>query len=451
MSELTLEETNEFRKEFLSNPTNKILQNVLSKNDLTKMAINREVMQLDHSLISQKTNPRVKVTNQKSSGRCWMFAALNVIRRKMMDKYNLPEDFELSQSYLFFWDKIERMNYNLECIIENHMLPVDDRLISGLMSDPVADGGQWDMMVNLIRKYGVVPKSVFTESHHSSSSRTMNALFKTKFRETALRIKEFMMEGNLVKAWEYRKVFNKFVYNTLCKLIGTPPTNFTWKYLDKNGGRHVMNVQSPQQFFTEHVPFDLDDYVCVINDPREGHGYYKLYTVNCLNNVIGGQPVKYLNVPMEDLKQITLNSLRNKEAVWFGCDVGKERLDNMMIKGVKEYGELLGTDFSMSRADRLNSGESLMTHAMVFSGFNEVQTVEGGTTIGMWEVENSWGKTSGKDGYYLMSDEWFDEYMYEVVVHRKYATQEMLDVNDSDAEMQIMQELPLWDPMGALA
>ena len=445
--ELTREQLQKYREEFDANPNNKVFQNTISANDIRKLAVNREQEAIDQHTFSKQTEPRVNVTNQKSSGRCWMFAALNIMRREMIKKYNLSPDFELSQSYLFFWDKLERLNYNLECIIKTSNEPVDSRVVSKIMEDPVADGGQWDMFVNLVRKYGVVPKSVFGESHHSSNSGVMNSLFKMKFRQAALQIRELMRKPDgEVKAREYKEQFNQFMYNTLSKMIGTPPTNFTWEYTNKDKEYHRLEVESPQKFFEEQVPFNLDDYVCVINDPRSGHDYYKLYTVQYLGNIEGGQPVKYLNVPMEDMKSITLKSLKGDDAVWFGCDVGKERIDELMSVNIKEYGNLFNTSFAMSREDRLNSGESQMTHAMVFSGFNSYE-VDGKEVVNRWEVENSWGKRGDHGGYYTMTDEWYDMYMYEVVVKKEYVTPEMTNA----LEQEDMTVLPLWDPMGALA
>jgi bleomycin hydrolase len=376
-----------------------------------------------------------------------MFAALNVMRREVIKRYNLPPDFELSQSYLFFWDKLERMNYNLESIIQTAGREIDDRTVATILNDPVADGGQWDMFVNLVNKYGVVPKSVFGETFHSGNSAAMNALFKTKFRQAALTIRSLVNQENGMEiARKYKDEFNEFVFSTLCKLLGTPPTNFVWEYVDKAKQYHRTNIRSPQDFLKDIVSVNLDDYVCIINDPRSGHGYYKLYTVEFLGNVVGGHPIRYLNVPIEDMQKSTLASLMDNNVVWFGCDVGKERLDEIMSLDIKEYGQLLGTTFDMTKESRLRTGESQMTHAMVFSGFNAINVGEQ-LVVTRWEVENSWGKKPETNGYYIMTDAWFREYMYEVVIHKKYATQQMLDALTSE-EMKV---LPLWDPMGALA
>lgn len=445
--ELTLTYIEELRNSFRSDSNNRVIQNALSKNDIREMAINRNQVSIENNIFSNQVEPRVAVTNQKSSGRCWMFAALNVLRRELIKKYNLPNDFELSQTYLFFWDKLERMNYNLECIIQTADRNIDDRTVSTILNDPVADGGQWDMFVNLIKKYGIVPKSVYGETFHSSNSGAMNALFKTKFRQTAIYIRDILKKENGIEyARKCKHEFNKFAFNTLCKLLGTPPNNFIWEYVDKSKQYQRLYVKSPQEFFRDVLSVNLDDYVCIINDPRSDHEYYKLYTVEFLGNVVGGQPIRYLNVPIEVMENVTLASLMDNNVVWFGCDVGKERLDEIMSLDIKQYGDLLNTSFDMTKEERLETGESQMTHAMVFSGFNLID-LNGQKIVTRWEVENSWGKRAETNGYYIMTNEWFYEYMYEVVVHKKYATQHMLDSLAS----QEVTTLPLWDPMGALA
>lgn len=445
---ITLQQIQNYQNQFNDDPTNIVLQNVISKNKFPDLALNRTQANTNQHIFSNKTEPRVSVTNQKSTGRCWMFAGLNIIRREIIKKYNLPTDFELSQSYLFFWDKLERINYNLECIIDSSELNINDRLVNTILNDPLCDGGQWDMFVNLIKKYGVVPKSVYGESFHTSNSGGLEVLFKRKFREASLKLRKLVNEeSGLNKAREFKEEFMQFTYNTLCKLFGTPITsNFVWEFVDKDDKYHRHTFDSPQQFYSNNVDLDLDDFVCLINDPRSEHEYYKLYTVKYLGNIVGGKQVKYLNVPVQDMKNATLQSLNGNDAVWFGCDVGKELCDNLMSINVKQYDNLLNTTFSMTKEDRLNTTESAMTHAMVFSGYNTYET-NGEQVVDRWEVENSWGKKGNNNGYYTMTDEWFDEYMYEVVVHKKYVNKE---INDAYNQTEIT-ELPLWDPMGALA
>nr|QBK92968.1 MAG: aminopeptidase [Pithovirus LCPAC403] len=448
MSEhISPEKLGQFKAKFENNAWNRVMQNVISKNNIEDLVINRDQVSKDQKIFSKQLEPRVKVTDQKASGRCWLFAALSVVRRKVIKKYNLDPGFELSQSYLFFWDKLEKMNFNLECIMELHELDINSRLVNKILCDPVSDGGQWDMFVNLVHKYGVVPKSAFDETYHSDNSRSMNSLLITKFKEAALKVRALMKKSEK-EARKYKEDFIQFVYDTLRKMLGTPPTHFVWEYIDKDKKYYRVEVNSPQQFFSENVSLILDDYVCLIHDPRSEHNYYKLYTVQYLGNVLGGHPVKYLNVPIESMKDVTLASLKGDDAVWFGNDVGKEKFNKVMRCGIKQYGELLGTTFNMSKEDRLNTGDSVMTHAMVFSGFNLVKS-ERKEFVSRLEVENSWGKKFGDDddGYYTMSIDWFTEYVYEVVIHKKYATSEMMTALES----KNITVLPPWDPYGALA
>ncbi len=464
-----------FSIKFEKNPTNKVLQNIISKNAIDELAINRDQVSSSHETFSKQVEPHVKVTNQNKAGTCWLYAGLNLLRREVIKKYNLELDFELSQSHLLFFHKLECLNYNLESIITTFDLDVNDRLINRIMTDPADDGGQWSMFINLVRKYGVVPKSVFNDTYHSTNSWSMTDMLIRKFKETALKIRETLHRGKIYQARlqrddeefkslnaerlndvrMYKENFNKFAYDSLRKMLGTPPTNFLWEYIDKDKRHHCVNVASPQKFFLDHVTFNLDDYMCLIHDPRAGHKYYKIYTVEYLNNMSDGDTIKYLNVPMLDMKAVTLESLKCDEVVWFGCDVGKQKNGKIMSYDIKQYGELFGTTFSMNKADRLNSGDSAMNHAMIFSGYNAVDAyiykdnpAHDFQTITRWEVENSWGKKECEDGYYTLSNDWFNEYVFEVIINKKYATNKMLKSYKDDGNIIT---LPIWDPFGSLA
>jgi bleomycin hydrolase len=464
--EIDSEYTQKCHELFEHEPNSKLMQNILTQNAIVDLMIDRERdVNVEKHMFNTLVTPKVSTTNQKSSGRCWLFAALNVIRRKMIEEYNLPDDFEFSQSYLFFWDKFERLNFNMECIIETAVgeneQPVDSRIVCRLLEDPTCDGGQWDMVINLIQKYGLVPKSVYPESHHSKASRQMNNIFTRKFRQVAMKIREVLESENVSgknKVDEARKLkdeFNQWTYSTLCKLLGTPPKDFVWRYKDSKDKIHETHRMTPQQFYKEKVQekFNLDNYVCIINDPRREHPYYKRYTVQYLGNVVGGKPTEYLNVPIEELKNLAYKSIKDNEVVWFGCDVGKSRYDQTMDTLLVNAGLALNTDLNMTKEERLKSGESLMTHAMVFSGLNEVRELSelsekpNNTKVDRWQVENSWGSKGQTKGFYDMTTEWFDEFVYEVVVHKKHLTDKMKTALSSNQ----VTVLPLWDPMGALA
>lgn len=426
------------------NKKDKILENVISNNSIANLSIVRSKCQSFNPVYNVNVTPHLKVTNQKSSGRCWLFAALNVLRREICNKYKL-DNFEFSQSYLFFWDKLERMNYNLECILRTKEENTDSQLVQHLLNDPTCDGGQWDMIVNLVNKYGLVPKSAYQETHHSSNSRELNAILKKKFREYAYNLR-ITSDSNL------KEKYLEETYDILCKFLGVPPDNFEWEFIDKSKSYHKIQNLSPNSFYKEYVNFNLDDYVCLIHDPREEHPFNKIYTVKYLGNVFDGKKVKYLNLSIDRIKELTLQTLKKNEAVWFGCDVGKSlNRDNcaMDLQQTDQLG-LLGINFNLDKEQRLKYRDSLMTHAMVFTGANVIENhncLDDKTKINGWEVENSWSARGPNDGYYYMSDEWFDEYVYEIAINKNLLNQAEIEMLNGDFN----KELPPWDPMGALA
>ena len=252
------------------------------------------------------------ITNQKSSGRCWIFAALNVARREVIDKYKL-KDFEFSQNYLFFWDKLERINYNLNRIIETKEQNIESEIVRHILGDPLCDGGQWDMIVNLVEKYGLVPKSCYQESFHSSRSAEMNNILQKLFRKSAYKLR---LSNDPYKD---KKIIMGNVYKLLCKFLGTPPKEFEWEYYDKNNKYHKLKKTTPLNFYKDYVDFKFKDYVCVINDPRKKNPYNQLYTVKYLGNVEDGNRVLYLNVEINKIKELIEKSISDNKAVWFGC------------------------------------------------------------------------------------------------------------------------------------
>ena len=421
--------------------SNLILTNIISSNAINKLYNNNDRVKSYDPLYNVSVTPHLKVTNQKSSGRCWLFAALNVIRREVVKKYDLV-DFELSQNYLFFWDKFERINFNLNSIIETKDLDVNDRLVQHILSDPLCDGGQWDMIANLVNKYGLVPKSVYQESYHSSNSREMNGILQKKFREYAMNLRKSESPKKLLKEYMME------VYRLLCYFLGEPPSEFTWEYKNKKNEHYKRCGLTPLSFYKNMIPFNFDDYVCVINDPRKEHPYNNKYSIKYLGNVLNGNDITYLNLPINRVKSLVLKSLKDNNAVWYGCDVGKFLNKNVcsMSEENTNYLGLLNIDFNMTKEERLNYKDSLMTHAMVITGVN-MDNEDNENTFNYWEVENSWSKVGPKDGYYSMTDTWFDEYVYEVAINKKYLNKEELDILSKDYKMIFDP----WDPMGSLA
>ncbi|KAG5900093.1 hypothetical protein JTB14_016062 [Gonioctena quinquepunctata] len=441
-----------FRKQFFAEEKNVLAQNVCSRVDPFDVALSRKVLAETQHVFNHKIEAEGKpVTNQKSSGRCWLFAALNVIRLPFIKQLNL-EDFEFSQGHLFFWDKIERCNFFLNTIVETARRneAVDGRLVSFLLNDPTTDGGQWDMVVNLINKHGLMPKKNFPESFSCESSLKLNALLKSKLREYAKAIRDLVLKGASdgdINSLIQDQMSN--IYRVVGICLGIPNDTFTWTYYDKNKAFHSIGPITAKEFYEQHVKlvFNIDDKVCLVTDPRPTNDYSKVYTVDCLGNMIGGRRCIYNNQPVELLLELTKKSIIDGEAVWFGCEVSKRFAAKQGIQDLKahEFPLVFGIDIqtTLSKADRLLYGESSMTHAMVFTA---VSTNEQGEEVVKLRVENSWGEDRGEKGYLIMTSDWFKEFTFEVVVDKKYVPQEVLDVFNQEPIV-----LPAWDPMGTLA
>ena len=437
---ITDEQIQALRKAFDANPANKVAQNAVTSVQLPSLALNRSIIQDTANTFSTKLDDW-KVTSQKSSGRCWLFAALNLFRVGAMKKMNV-KNFEFSQAHIHFWDKFERSNHLLEAMIDTADRPVDDRTIHFLLSDPIGDGGQWNMAMNLIEKYGLVPKSVYPESHTSSATRWMNMELKNILRSSACELRAILNNGgSLEEARAHKEKRVSDIWNMLCIHLGTPPTSFDWQWRDKDDKFHRKGEMTPKQFASEYVDIDWRNYVCIVNDPR--NVYYQTYTVDYLQNVAGGPPVVYLNVPSEEMKAVTQKLLEDGVPVWMGCDVGKEmdRKGGYWDADLFNVSGLYGVEYGMDKENRLRHGQTMMTHAMLFTG---VDVVNGKPR--RWRVENSWGEDSGQKGYYTMNDSWYDEYMFEIAAPKEYLTEKMLAGLESEPIV-----LPAWDPMGSLA
>ena len=385
-----------------------------------------------------------KVADQKRSGRCWMFAALNTMRHSMREKLHMKDDFELSQNYTFFWDKLEKSNYFLENVLQTAELPTSDRKVAWLMQTPQQDGGQWDMLVALIQKYGVVPQTVMPETFNSSNSMEINKQLNLKLRKDAVELRELVAanksDADIQKAKE--KMLNE-IYRMLAYTFGEPPANFDFEYRDTDNNYHRIENITPQEFFKKYVGWNLDDYVSIINAPTADKPFNHMYTVEMLGNVLGGRQVRHLNLDMQTFRKVAIEQLRHGESVWFGSDVGQEsdRKKGIMDTNLYHQDELFDVDFSMSKAERLDYGESMMTHAMVLTG---VDLVNGQPT--KWKVENSWGDKVGEKGFFVMSDDWMEEFCYQIVVNKKYLPKDLQEILKEEPTV-----LAPWDPMGALA
>ena len=413
----------------------------LAKNDLNSIAYSAKDAFANNFKFSIDL-PTLPVTSQENTGRCWLFSATNILRERIAKELDL-ENFELSQSYLAFWDKFERCNYLLENIIATADKPSDDRNVQFLLTTGVHDGGQWEMFANIVRKYGVVPKDVYNETFQSSHSRSMNGVLNRNMKVCAIRLRNMIHNGAADK--EVRKEKEKMlekVYGFLCSCYTEPPMSFDFEYVDKKKNYHIEKGMTPETFRDKYVKDLLDKTVSIINSPTKDKPYHKTFTVEFLGNVAGGNEVVHLNLPMDEFKEAVIRQLKDGKPVWFGSDVGKfgEREKGVWDDRSYDLETVTGLDLTISKEDSLDHWYASMNHAMVITGVN----LKDGKP-NRWKIENSWGDKSGQKGYYACSDTWFDEYVFQAAVEREY-----LGDLAQYADLRPVR-LPAWDPMGTLA
>lgn len=444
MKQLSIDKINEYEADFLKDKSNLVRMNAGSYNPLNKVVVDINRLK-DEPFNFNNDIKNGEITNQKASGRCWMFASMNVMRNILMKKLNL-ENFEFSQSYTLFCDKLERANYYLEAMTQKAKDPIDDREVQYLMSEVLGDGGQWDMFVNLVKKYGLVPKYAYPESTSSSNTRELNKYLVKVLHKYTVDIRKAVGEGKSKKEISaIKEEALQGVYNVLTATLGRLPEKFDFIAYDKDNKLIEDKNLNPQKFFEKYVEMEIDDYVSLINAPTEDKPFGKTYTIKYLGNVIEGKEVKHLNLAIEDLKAAVLAQLKDGMPVWFGCDVGKDSFSEdgraMLDTKISNYDELFGMDLQLSKADALDYYQSQMTHAMTFTGVE----VKDGKSL-RFKVENSWGDKFGYKGHYTMTDDWFDKYVYQAVVNKKYLSKDMQKAYDKDPVV-----LKPWDPMGSLA
>jgi len=448
---LTEDRLDALRAQFRGDAKTQLAQNVVSRSDPLETCLTRRAIQTAKHVFSHKVDEVKPVTNQKSSGRCWLFACLNAMRVPFAKEHNL-EDFEFSQGYLFFWDKVERCNYFLNNIANNLTREpkeeVGGRLTSFLLKDPIGDGGQWDMVVNIVKKYGLMPKKDFPETYSCESSHHMNGILKSKLREFAHAIHAtFEASGSLDAVRALVEQQMEVIFRIVGICLGIPPSEFTWEYYDKSRNFHRVGPVTPLQFYNDYVRkhFDVDQKVCLVSDPRPGNPTGQTYSVDCLGNVVGGRKTIYNNQPIEVLIDAASKSIKEGEPVWFGCEVSKfmASKEGLLDLEVYDYELVFGTkvNLGLDKAQRLVYGDSEMTHAMVLTAIH-LQDDQ----VTKWRVENSWGEDRNEKGYLLMTTDWFKEFVFEVVVDKKYCSEEVMQAYEKDPIL-----LPAWDPMGSLA
>ena len=426
------------------------VRNRIARNAVTSMGVRDAARSPEAAALATTTFDiqleQGKICDQERSGRCWMFASLNTMRYRIMKKLDI-KTFELSQSYPLFWDKYERANWFFENILATAGEALTDREVAFLLADPLCDGGQWDMFASLVKKYGVCPKEAMPETACSSNTHDLDKYLTRYLRYGARRLRGAVKAGNGPSDLQIIKnELLRGVYRVLAICLGEPPVTFDVRIRNDKNELVASGTYTPQDFFAEFVDMNLDDYVSVINAPTADKPYMKSYRVKFLGNVIEDGGVRHVNLPIESLKRAAVAQLKDGLPVWFGSDVdqGFLRKDGILAPEGIEVDALfdLPIESGLDKAARLDYSESLMTHAMTLQGVN--LDADGKPT--RWRVENSWGKDHGKDGYDIASDEWFDQYVYQVVVDKKYLTDEERAAYESEPI-----ELAPWDPMGSLA
>lgn len=430
------------RDNFQKDASTTAIQNVLTSNgDIRSLALNHDLDgKIDHYF---KYRVNVKgITDQKQSGRCWMFTSMNVLRPGVMEKYGLDE-FDFSHNYLYFWDILEKSNLFLENVIATASKPMDDREVVHYFSSPADDGGVWNLYYNIAEKYGVVPASVMPETPHSNNTAQLMGLVNEKLRGEGYKLRQAAASAKGKKGAEalqaHKAAVLNDIYRMLALCLGQPPVEFEWRY--RNGeGMIVSASYTPLEFYREITPADYSpgNYIMIMNDPTRE--YYKVYDISNYRNTVEGINWVYLNLPNEDIKKAALASIKNNEAMYASCDVNKflNRKAGVMDPEMYDYESLLGVELSMDKKARILTRQSGSSHAMTLVG---VDTDDNDVPV-KWEFENSWGPEIGNKGYLTFTDDWFDEYMFRLVIHKRYLDERALDALGGEAIV-----LPAWDYM----
>ena len=429
----------EIQTSFVMDPSTRAIQNVLTNDkNIRENALNRALQgKIDHYF---KYRVAVKgITDQKSSGRCWMFTSMNVLRPGIMTRYNL-DAFDFSHNYLYFWDLLEKSNLFLENIIATAGEPIDARAVAMFLQNPVNDGGVWNLYYNLGEKYGVVPREVMPETAHSDNTPALLSLVNERLRKAAYALREMTAARKTKAALQTEKIAAlKDVYRVLALCLGEPPARFTWRYKTCDGEIKALVDYTPVQFYKEITPPDYDpaNYIMIMNDPTRD--YYKLYEIENYRNTIEGINWTYLNLPNEEIKHAAIASIKNNEAMYSSCDVGKafDRSSGVLDPGVYDFNALFGVNLSMDKKARVLTRQSGSAHAMLLIG---VDTDDNDNPV-KWQFENSWGTTIN-GGYLTFTDSWFDEYIFRVVIHRRFLGEKAIKSLYQEPVM-----LPPWDYM----
>ena len=427
---------NEIRDSYANTQSDKAIQNALATNPISTLALNHERLTDTDNYFSHKVKTK-GISNQKSSGRCWLFTGLNVMRSDMINKYDLPE-FQFSQNYNSFWDLFEKSNLFLQTVIDTSNEPMDNRRVEWLFHNPIGDGGQFTGVIDIIGKYGVVPAAVMPETAQSEGTATMRQLLGWKLKEDGLKLRKMAANGAKTAALEEAKVgMLKEIYRFLALNLGVPPTSFEWTRYNSKGEPVETKTYTPQEFYQDYVGADLKNgYVMMMNDPSRP--YWEVYEIDLDRHMYDGENWKFVNVPMEVIKETAIASIKDSTAMYFSCDVGKfiDRDRGRLDLDNYDYESLFGIEFPMNKAERISTGASASTHAMTLSGVD----LDKDGKPKKWLIENSWGRRAN-DGYLIMTDPWMDEYLFRLVAEKQYVPKKVTETLNSKTPIV----LPPWD------
>lgn len=438
---ITPEMLTKIKAGYQNTPENKALRNAIVANDINKLAANADNSTAFDDHFSNKVNSKA-ITDQKSSGRCWMFTGMNVMRSKAIAKHNLPADFQFSQAYTFFWDQLEKSNLFLQAVLDHRAKSMEDKYVEWLFKNPIGDGGQFTGVADLVTKYGIVPKDVMPETYSSNSTSRMSNILSLKLREYGLELRKMANNKSTTEQQlqDRKTEMLQTIYRILVMTIGEPPTEFTWTQRDASGKAVSTETYTPQSFFKKYVNEDFTKYFMIMNDPTRE--YYKVYEIEYDRHVYDGENWVYLNLPMEDIAPLAIASIKDSTMMYFSCDVGKflDRDKGWLDVNNYDYASLFGTTFNMTKKERVATFASGSSHAMTLCA---VDLDANGKPL-KWMVENSWGSSYGHNGFLIMTNEWFNEYMFRVVIEEKYMPSKFLILLKQKPII-----LPPWDPMFA--
>ena len=437
IKELKKEYLSSYLDSYLADNTNLILENALANTELNNLVKRNRRSDTNFNFnVEVKT---MKAVSQNKSGRCWIFAATNLLREKIANDLEI-ENFELSQSYIAFYDRLEKVNYLLETVIELREVDHDDRTLTYILKSGLSDGGQWDMFTSLVKKYGVVPKEVMPENFQSSNTGHVNALINSSVRAFAAKVNKIEDEA---KVRLIKDTYLDNIYRLLLRSYGVIPTYFDFEYTDKSGVYHKDSGLTPNTFYDKYLGDYIDQFVSIINSPTKDKSFSKTFTIKYLGNVVG-ESITYLNLPIKRLDELVVKQLESNTPVWFGCDcsVFGSRSEGVWAPEYYDYEKTFDLTLGTNKEDNLDFYQSEVNPAMLFTAVN----LNDSGLSNRYKIENSWGEKSGNNGYFVGTKRWFDEYVYQVVVSKKFP---------KESELKALDEKPItldpWDPMGTLA